>query len=99
VPDRCLRPLLPFYWCCLAWLTSCPLPADEEGTGVRHLLGRCAGRPRLPRCRGAVVLKRWALWLTIVVSVINILSSAPRIAFAPTPRCQSLQRSGRWASP
>jgi hypothetical protein len=29
------------------------------------------------------MLKRWALWLTIVVSVLNILSAAPGLAFAP----------------
>jgi hypothetical protein len=32
---------------------------------------------------GLWMLKRWALWLTIVVSVLNILSAAPGLAFAP----------------
>lgn len=33
-------------------------------------------------------LKPWALWLTIVVCVLNVLSAAPGIAFAPTPALQ-----------
>jgi hypothetical protein len=33
---------------------------------------------------GLWMLKRWALWLTIVVSVLNILAAAPGLAFAPT---------------
>ena len=32
---------------------------------------------------GLWMLKRWALWLTIVVAMLNILSAAPGIAFAP----------------
>ena len=32
---------------------------------------------------GLWMLKRWALWLTIVISVLNILAAAPGIAFAP----------------
>ena len=34
---------------------------------------------------GLWTLKRWSVWLTIVVSVLNILSTAPGFAFAPTP--------------
>jgi hypothetical protein len=29
-------------------------------------------------------LKRWGLWLTIVVAVLNILSAAPGLVFAPS---------------
>jgi uncharacterized membrane protein (DUF2068 family) len=43
---------------------------------------------------GLWVLKRWALWLTIVVSVINILSAAPGLAFAPTPTLRVLATIG-----
>ncbi len=32
---------------------------------------------------GLWMLKRWALWLTIVVSVLNILAAAPGLLFAP----------------
>jgi uncharacterized membrane protein (DUF2068 family) len=38
--------------------------------------------------------KRWALWLTIVVSVLNILSAAPGLAFAPTPTMMVLATIG-----
>jgi hypothetical protein len=32
---------------------------------------------------GLWMLKRWALWLTIVISVLNILAAAPGLVFAP----------------
>jgi hypothetical protein len=32
--------------------------------------------------------KKWSLWLTIVVSVLNILSAAPGLAFAPNAALQ-----------
>jgi uncharacterized membrane protein (DUF2068 family) len=38
--------------------------------------------------------KRWALWLTIVVSELNILSAAPGLAFAPTPTLKVLATIG-----
>ncbi len=34
---------------------------------------------------GLWTLKKWSLWLTIVIAVVNILSAAPGFAFAPTP--------------
>jgi hypothetical protein len=34
---------------------------------------------------GLWMLARWALWLTIVVSVFNILAAAPGLVFAPEP--------------
>jgi len=33
---------------------------------------------------GLWMLKRWGLWVTIVVSVLNILSAAPGLVFAPS---------------
>jgi uncharacterized membrane protein (DUF2068 family) len=33
---------------------------------------------------GLWLRKRWGMWLTIVVSALNILSAAPGIVFAPT---------------
>ena len=33
---------------------------------------------------GLWMLKRWGLWLTIVVAVLNILSAAPGLVFAPS---------------
>jgi hypothetical protein len=29
------------------------------------------------------MLKKWGLWLTVVVSVLNLLSAAPGVVFAP----------------
>jgi uncharacterized membrane protein (DUF2068 family) len=46
-------------------------------------LGVALGVAGLLAAAGLWMLKRWALWLTIVVSVINILSAAPGLAFAP----------------
>jgi hypothetical protein len=43
---------------------------------------------------GLWALKRWAVWLTILVSVLNILSAAPGIAFAPTPLFRFLATVG-----
>jgi hypothetical protein len=34
---------------------------------------------------GLWMLKRWSMWLTIIVCVPSILSAGPGIAFAPTP--------------
>ena len=33
---------------------------------------------------GLWMLKRWGLWLTLVVAVLNILSAAPGLVFAPS---------------
>jgi hypothetical protein len=46
-------------------------------------LGVVLGVAGLLAAAGLWMLKRWALWLTIVVSVLNILSAAPGLAFAP----------------
>jgi hypothetical protein len=46
-------------------------------------LGVALGVAGLLASAGLWMLKRWALWLTIVVSVLNILSAAPGLAFAP----------------
>ncbi len=40
------------------------------------------------------MLKRWALWLTIVVSVLNILVAAPGLVFAPTATLKVLASVG-----
>ncbi len=46
-------------------------------------LGVALGVAGLLAAAGLWMLKSWALWLTIVVSVLNILSAAPGLAFAP----------------
>ena len=57
-------------------------------------LGVALGVAGLLAAAGLWMLKRWALWLTIVVSVLNILSSAPGLAFAPTPTMRVLATIG-----
>ena len=47
------------------------------------LLGSVGVKLAILAAAGLWMLKRWALWLTIVVSVLNILSAAPGLAFAP----------------
>jgi uncharacterized membrane protein (DUF2068 family) len=39
-------------------------------------------------------LKRWALWFTIVASVLNILAAAPGLVFAPEPTARALATVG-----
>jgi hypothetical protein len=46
-------------------------------------LGVALGVAGLLAAAGLWMLKHWALWLTIVISVLNILSAAPGLAFAP----------------
>ena len=46
-------------------------------------LGVALGVAGLLAAAGLWMLKRWALWLAIIVSVLNILSAAPGLAFAP----------------
>jgi hypothetical protein len=53
-------------------------------------LGVALGVAGLLAAAGLWMLKRWALWLTIVVSVLNILSAVPGLAFAPTPTLKVL---------
>ena len=43
---------------------------------------------------GLWLLKRWSIWLTIIVCALNILSAAPGIAFAPTAALQGAAAIG-----
>ena len=56
------------------------LPA-EAGSIVYVIIG--LGIFGLVAAGGLWMLKRWALWLTIVISVLNILAAAPGLVFAP----------------
>ncbi len=60
-----------------------PLFPSEGVPAFVIYLGVVLGVVGLIAAAGLWMLKRWALWLTIVVSVLNILSAAPGIAFAP----------------
>ncbi len=39
---------------------------------------------------GLWMLKRWSLWLTIIVSLLNTLLAAPGLVFAPNPSLRIL---------
>ncbi len=66
----------------LANLLSPFLPMEGVPAFV-VFLGVVLGVAGLLAAAGLWMLKRWALWLTIVVSVLNILSAAPGLTFAP----------------
>jgi len=60
-----------------------PLFPSEGIPAFVIYLGVVLGVVGLIAAAGLWMLKRWALWLTIVVAMLNILSAAPGIAFAP----------------
>ena len=39
---------------------------------------------------GLWMLKKWGFWLTVVVSVLNLLSAAPGVVFAPSSALKAL---------
>jgi uncharacterized membrane protein (DUF2068 family) len=43
---------------------------------------------------GLWMLKRWSVWLTIIVCVLNILLAAPGLVFAPNPTLRTLAAVG-----
>jgi hypothetical protein len=59
-----------------------PLILPAEAGSVIYLI-IVLGVLGLVAVGGLWMLKRWALWLTIVVSVLNILAAAPGLVFAP----------------
>jgi hypothetical protein len=59
------------------------LPGSEQVPAVVIYSGIVLGVVGLVAAVGLWMLKKWGSWLTIVVSVLNILSAAPGIAFAP----------------
>jgi len=73
----------------LAGLPGPLLPGSEQIPAVVVYGGIVLGILGLAAAFGLWMLKRWSLWLTIVVSALNILSAAPGIAFAPTAGLQA----------
>jgi uncharacterized membrane protein (DUF2068 family) len=59
-----------------------PLILPAEAGAVVYLL-IVLGVLGLVAAGGLWMLKRWALWFTIVVSVLNVLAAAPGLFFAP----------------
>jgi uncharacterized membrane protein (DUF2068 family) len=77
----------------LANLLSPAMPSEGVPAFVIYL-GVVLGVLGLIGAAGLWMPKRWALWLTIVVCVLNILSAAPGLAFAPTPTLRALATVG-----
>jgi uncharacterized membrane protein (DUF2068 family) len=67
----------------LAGLPGPLVPGSEEVPALVIYGGIVLGIVGLLAAVGLWMLKNWGLWLTIVVSVLNILSAAPGVAFAP----------------
>jgi hypothetical protein len=59
------------------------LPGSEEVPAVVIYGGIVLGIVGLVGAIGLWMLKKWGFWLTIGVSVLNVLSAAPGVAFAP----------------
>ena len=71
-----------------------PLMPSEGVPAFVNYLGVVLGVLGLLGAAGLLLLKRWGLWLTVVVCVLNILSAAPGLAFAPTPMLRVLATVG-----
>ena len=62
-----------------------PLSPGSEGTPAGVICSAVAlGLAGLVAAAGLWLLKRWGIWLAVVVCVLNLLSAAPGIPFAPT---------------
>ena len=67
-------------------LASPLIPAFTDGVPPLVVYsGAALGVLSLIAAAGLWALKRWSVVLTIIVSVVNILSAAPGLLFAPTP--------------
>jgi hypothetical protein len=68
-------------------LISPLLPSEGIPEFVIYL-GVVVGLAGLAAAAGLWMLRKWSIWLTIVVSVVNFLSAAPGLAFAPNAALQ-----------
>jgi hypothetical protein len=64
------------------------LPGSEEVPAVVIYGGIVLGIVGIIAAVGLWMLKEWGFWLTVVVSVLNLLSAAPGIVFAPDAALQ-----------
>lgn len=66
-------------------LISTLLPAFSNGVPAVVVYGGAVlGLVGLAAAYGLWALKRWGVWLAIILSLLNVLSAAPGLAFAPT---------------
>ena len=68
-------------------LISPLLPSEGIPEFVIYL-GVVVGIAGLAAAAGLWMLRKWSMWLTIIVSVVNFLSAAPGLAFAPNAALQ-----------
>ena len=61
---------------------------------IRYLLGVALGVVGLVAAVRLWMLKKWSIWPTIIISVLNLLSAAPGIAFAPNAVLQVFSAVG-----
>ena len=64
------------------------MPGSEEIPAVVIYGGFVLGIIGLVAAAGLWLLKKWSIWLTVIVCVPSILSAAPGIAFAPNAALQ-----------
>ena len=77
----------PFPW----WFL---FPGVEDPPAFVIYSGIVVGLVGLVAAVGLWMLRRWGIWLTIVVSVLNLLSAAPGVAFAPNAALQAAAAVG-----
>src|ERR687885_2319356 len=65
------------------WLYWFLFPGAEEPPAFALYLGYVVGVVGLVAAVGLWMMKRWSLWLTIVVCVLNFLLGLPGVLFAP----------------
>lgn len=66
-------------------LVSIIVPAFSEGVPAAVVYGSAVlGVLGLVAAYGLWMLKRWGVLLAVILSVLNVLSAAPGMAFAPT---------------
>ena len=70
------------------------LPGSEGVPGVVLYGGIVLGIVGLVAAVGLWMLRRWGIWLTVVVCVLNLLSAAPGVAFAPNAALQAFAAVG-----
>jgi hypothetical protein len=70
------------------------LPGSEAVPAVVIYGGIVLGIVGLVVAVGLWMLKKWSIWLTIVVSVLNLLSAAPGVALAPNASLQTAAAVG-----
>ena len=51
-------------------------------------IGVVAGAIGLVGAAGLWLLRKWGIWITIIVCVLNVLDAAPEVAFAPNAALQ-----------